>query len=489
MTDLLMETPLSYDQQDLAKTVMSSAGSLLNIIDDILDFSKIEAGKIELEEIDFDLLEVVESVSSILAPKAHDKNLAFFLITPPEMPNQYLGDPVRLRQIIINLTNNAIKFTHQGEIALSVYQEGEEGDLARLRFSVRDTGIGIPEDRLNRLFKSFSQVDSSVTRQYGGTGLGLAISKSLAELMGGEIGVNSIEGEGSEFWFTVRLRKSPEPRAVAFDFSFLSGHRILITDDHPVSRQLLLDHLKNSPAAVQAAENGVEAWDLLKAAETAGEPFTICIADFGIPGMTGEELVMKIRGDSRLQSLKTMLITASVGRADLQRIIRAGFDTYLMKPVTGRRLRAGLSKMLGHETVSATEPGKAILAFPRQNGEEIRLLLVEDNLVNRKVAQKMLEKMGFEVDVAGDGLEALQAVENTRYDLIFMDIQMPRMDGLSATRSIRDWQSDAAVPIIALTANAMKGDREKCLAAGMDGYISKPFKKAELTAVLNRFLS
>ncbi|MCB0275659.1 MAG: response regulator, partial [Calditrichaeota bacterium] len=489
MTDLLLETHLTHDQHDLAKTVMSSANSLLNIIDDILDFSKIEAGKIELEEIELDLLEVVESVSAILAPKAHEKNLEYFLITAPELPVHYYGDPVRLRQVIINLVNNAIKFTHKGEIILMVTEEATEGQTTTLRFSVRDTGIGIPKDRLNRLFKSFSQVDSSVTRQYGGTGLGLAISKSLAELMGGEIGVNSQEGEGSEFWFTIRLRKQANAVSRTFDPGLLRGHRVLIVDDHPVNRHLLIEHFKGTDCELQVAEHGGEAWHKLQKAQKSGEPFTICISDYWMPVMDGEELVRRVRADSRFENLKMMLITASISRGDLHKVVEAGYDSYMMKPITRRRMWANLANLIGadpstnglRESISESETPA------RQAG---RLLLVEDNKVNQKVAQKMLENLGYGVDIAGDGVEALKAVDHQTYDLIFMDIQMPNLDGLSATRAIREKESDQPpVPIVALTANAMKGDREKCLEAGMNDYLSKPFKKKELLEILNKFFA
>ncbi|MGH1363991.1 MAG: two-component regulator propeller domain-containing protein [Calditrichia bacterium] len=495
MTDLLLESPLNLEQKDFANTVKQSADSLLKIINDILDFSKIEAGKIELENINFDLRNMLEDASDILSPRVFEKDLEFCLDISPTLITHFVGDPIRLRQIVINLINNAVKFTRHGSVTLSVSKDAESNDSVTLRFSVKDTGIGIPPSRMNRLFQSFSQVDASTTRKFGGTGLGLAISKQLSELMGGEIGVNSSVGEGSEFWFTAKLKKQKAPAVeMSHSLSMLAGQRILIADDHPVSLKILREQLSQLECEIQTASDGFEAIEKIKDAHANDSPFTIGIIDYYMPGMNGEAVARKIKRHPELSALKLILVTASINIAEVKEVLLSGYDSYLLKPIKQKRLFETLLNVTGKQS---TMPISSEVSSTTQNafeetGKTFKILLAEDNKVNQKVAIRVLEKLGLHVDLAQDGQQAITALRQNHYDLVLMDVQMPVMDGITATQQIRDPESgvqNSSIPVIALTANAMKGDREKCIAAGMNDFISKPFKKTQLLEVLEKFLS
>jgi PAS domain S-box-containing protein len=489
MSDLLMDTELDKEQREFVKIVHESAQALLSIINDILDFSKIEAGKMRVEQVDFVPVQLVESVADLLAAKAYEKQLSLMTFVDPHLPELLLSDPNRLRQVLLNLVGNAIKFTEQGQVAVRVY-----GDLVNqdVRFEVQDTGIGLSAEAQSRLFESFSQADSSTTRKYGGTGLGLAISRRLVELMGGEIGVESQEGVGSIFWFTIPLVESPnhvtQPKTKLENLPKL---RVLIVDDFPVDREILRCYanawgIKNSVAA-----NAAEALQLLRHAAAAGEPYDVAVLDYAMPGMNGVELAHAIREDRELVHTKLVMLTAFDQRNLVVDAKAAGITAYLTKPVH----QSQLFDTLAHEAtcyaeledvVQAVEPHPALRS--QQGG---LILLVEDNQVNQRVAQMILQKLGYTVHIANNGREAVEiARSQLPYQLILMDCQMPEMDGYAASKAIR--QAERAEnrvrrPIIAMTANAMQGDRERCIAAGMDDYISKPIEQKKLVEILSEW--
>jgi|GEM_PF-704026 len=491
MTELLLESPLNPEQHDFANTVKQSADSLLGIINDILDFSKVEAGKIELEKFDFNLRNVLEGIADILAPQVFEKGLEFCLDIPQDMNTNLTGDPIRLRQVLINFLNNAIKFTHQGDVILSVNTREENVDSILLHFSVKDTGIGIPESKLDRLFHNFSQVDASTTRKYGGTGLGLAISKKLAELMGGEVGVTSKVDRGSVFWFTIRLLKQKAMQETDSSITDkLAGKRILIADDHAVSRKIIKQQLSSLDCEIDTAINGRDAYGKLTEALYNGKPFRLGIIDYRMPVTNGEELARKIRNTPAMEDMKLILITASTNFSEVKEVMKNGFDAYLLKPIKQQRLYDTIRELIGDPSHSNTNIALPEAQIQPVENSAISVLIAEDNRVNQKVASRTLQKMGIEVDIANDGLEAIEALKKKTYDMVLMDVQMPNMDGLNATRAIRNPETGVLnpdVPVIALTANAMKGDREKCINAGMDDFVSKPFKKAQIVTMLEKY--
>ena len=490
MMELMRDTELNREQREYAETVSTSADALLGILNDILDFSKIEAGRLELESVAFNFRETLENIADMLAPRAYSKGLEFIFWLQEDLPRTIKGDPVRLRQIVVNLLNNAIKFTETGEVVLRVKCGPAEGDRRiRLRVEIQDTGIGIPAERRDRLFRSFSQVDVSTTRKHGGTGLGLAISKRLVELMGGEIGIDSEPGEGSTFWFELEVETDAEvmPRPPS---DAMAGCRVLIVDDHPVHRRLLRTQLEPMGCRVDEVESGKAA---LEAIENAGDdPYRIGLIDFRMPEMDGESFARELRRHPWGRDIALVLISASVVGRPIDAILAAGFATYLRKPIKRRHLQETLVELYNARDVRAALPEGNGSTRPAKPASEVRILLAEDNKVNQMVAVKTLQRSGFAVDVVETGAAAIDALQSLDYDLVLMDIHMPVMDGFSATRAIREGRNgvrNPAIPIIALTANSMKGDRERCLAAGMSNYLSKPFKRRELEAILAEYLS
>ena len=498
MTGLLLDTELSDEQQRYAEIVQTSAESLLSLINDILDFSKIEAGKLELETLDFDLSTLLDDFAATLAVRAHEKGLEFLYAADPVIPELLRGDPGRLRQILTNLADNAIKFTPVGEVAVNVTLQEEDESRVLLRFAIRDTGIGIPEDKRALLFDKFTQVDASTTRQYGGTGLGLAISKQLAELMGGEVGVNSTEGKGSEFWFTVRLGKQAGcVREESYPPAELDGVRVLIVDDNATNREIQTPRLASWGMRPAEAPDGPAALAALYQALDEGDPFRIAIVDMQMPGMDGEALGRSIQADSRLAGTRMVMLTSLGVRGDARRFEEIGFAAYATKPIRHQELKMVLSLTLAEREAAEVALPPIVTRYTAREilnrfaGNKGRILLADDNITNQQVAQGILKKLGLRADAVANGEEVLKALETIPYDLVLMDVQMPEMDGIEATRRIRDPQSgvvDHQIPIIALTAHAMQGDREKCLQAGMNDYISKPVSPQALITILERWL-
>ena len=501
MIDMLLDTDLTPEQRDFAQSVQISADALLMLINDILDFSKIEAGKLDLETIDFDLRPTLENLSDLMAMKTQDKGVEFVCLIHDRVPCLLRGDPGRLRQILTNLTGNAIKFVEKGEVSIFVDLKKETDTDVTLLFEVKDTGIGIPADRVGTLFESFTQVDASTTRKYGGTGLGLTISKQLSELMGGEIGLESEEGRGTTFWFTVVLGKQPEPKVKDFaGLEDIKGKRILVVDDHATNRMVFREYLKSWDCLVDEAERGDEALAKLRDAASKSDPFHIAVVDMQMPEMTGEALGRNIKDDPVVRNTHLVMATSMGRRGDAERLRKAGFSAFLTKPVKKSVLFDCLRIVQGLKEGDSQDPGRQIVTGftveERRVGEEktdckLRILLAEDNMMNQKVARSMLKKMGHSVVVANNGEEAVGRFKDENFDLILMDGQMPVMDGLEAARTIRNLEGKSemdSIPIVAATANAMKGDKERFLAAGMDDYIAKPIKRKALEKVIARVM-
>jgi CheY-like chemotaxis protein len=503
MTELLLTTDLSKRQRHLAETTHQSGTILLNLLNDILDFSKIEAGKLELETIAFAPRQIVEEVGDLFAEAAHRKNIELGCLIAETVPPVLQGDPSRLRQILVNLVGNAIKFTERGEVVLHVETVDHSQDDALLRFEVRDTGIGLSPGTHARIFKPFVQADGSTTRNYGGTGLGLAIVNQLVQMMGGTIGVESLEGTGSTFWFTVRLRTATRAKQAAQKTGDeCSGRRMLIVDDNTTNRMILEHHLHTWGTTYSNAESGFQALYLLRAAVREGRPYDVAILDMQMPEMDGLELARTIKADAAIQNVRLILLT-SLGLHETDETRQIGILDTLSKPVKQSQLYDCLADILAaasQEDAPRTHPAPQ---QPRRNrGEGRRILLAEDNAVNLEVALGMLELAGYKVDIARNGREAVESSAKTAYDLILMDCQMPDIDGFEATHLIRERETslvkDAThdescgthrVPIVALTPHAMPSDRERCLAAGMDDYLTKPFTQHQLDNTLSRWLS
>jgi len=515
MANLLLDTNLGPDQREFTETIRKSADSLMTIINDILDFSKIEAGKLALDIIDFDLRVTLEEVSELMALKAYEKKLKFASIVHHEVPSLLRGDPGRLRQILINLVGNSIKFTDTGEVTLEATLDEEDARWTVVRFSVCDTGIGIPEKGMDRLFKSFSQVDGSTSRNYGGTGLGLAISKQLTDLMGGCIGVDSKEGQGSTFWFTVALEKQTEDNEPWMMAEDIRKKRILIVDDNPINRQVFREQLISWGCRYGEASSGAQAIDELRTAQEIRDPFEIAIIDMQMPDMDGEALGRNIKKDPNLAGTLLIMVSSIGTRGDAARLKDIGFAAYLTKPIKQSQLYDCLnttSRMWKEKIQAQDTPLVTRYSLNEDKKRRVRILLVEDDATNQKVALNILRKFGYRAEAVNNGQEALQALTKVAYDVVLMDIQMPVMNGYAATRHIRELELKAQsekfnkkapkdrsasefqflaqsgrIPIIAMTAHAMKGDREKCIAAGMDDYTPKPINPQELLEKIEKW--
>jgi signal transduction histidine kinase/DNA-binding response OmpR family regulator len=495
MTDLALDTELTREQKEYLITVKNATDSLLTVINDILDFSKIEAGKLEVDRIDFSLRETVEETMKMLAIRAHEKDLELVCRIAPETPEEVVGDPDRLRQILLNLVGNAIKFTSKGEVAVEVAADSQTEKEANVHFSVRDTGIGIPADKLEMIFEAFAQADTSTTRQYGGTGLGLAIASRLAELMGGRLWAESEVGMGSIFHFTAQFgRQTASPEASALkerESVNLIDLPVLVVDDNATNCRILEEILAKWAMRPTSVDSGLLALDTLYKARAAGEPYALVLLDVHMPGMDGFEVAQRIKQSPHLSGATVMMLTSATRPGDINRCKELGVAAYLIKPIRrSELLEAMLSALGGH----ATEPGPLRISSHRSINERrrgVRILLAEDNPVNQTVALRLLTKYGHRVVVAGNGREALLALGKEPldgFDLILMDVQMPEMDGFAATAAIREREKEtkAHIPIVAMTAHAMKGDRERCLAAGMDDYMSKPIQAKSLLDLIAR---
>jgi signal transduction histidine kinase/CheY-like chemotaxis protein/HPt (histidine-containing phosphotransfer) domain-containing protein len=502
ISSLLAETRLEGKQHDYVRMIQSSAESLLSIINDILDFSKIEAGKLDFDIIDFDLPTIIEGVADMLYLKAHDKGLEFGIFIDPSVPQHLIGDPNRLRQILINLAANAVKFTSQGEVAVRVFKENETETHACLRFTVSDTGIGISKEQCNRLFKPFSQVDASTTRTYGGTGLGLAISKKLVEMMDGRIGAESTEGRGSTFWFVAVFEKQGCTQGDQFTISAdIEGKRILVVDDNAVSREIFSGYLKSLKCELSTVAGASEALKLMESAVRNRAAYHLAIIDHLMPGMGGDELAKSIKANPDLRDTKLIMLSSRGLRGDSAIADQLEYDAYLTKPIKRKELLDLILKILGHDVFATKTALQSSSTLHRDMEESPRIdagiLVVEDNSINLKVALNILEKFCCRADAAADGREAVEAFNTNKYDIILMDIQMPVMDGLNATKEIRAIERERSdngqknggrTIIIAMTANAMKGDRKVCLDAGMDDYMAKPINSDVLLAKLQKWL-
>jgi len=495
MTSLLLDTPMTPEQRDYAETIRNCADSLMSIINDILDFSKIEAGKMDMEILDFDIRVMMEEMMDLLAVRAFKKGLELACFVTHEVPSLLKGDPGRLRQVLMNLAGNAIKFTDHGQVIVQAALDGESDRSVTVLFTVVDSGIGIPEDKKQRLFQSFSQVDASTTRRYGGTGLGLAISKRIVEMMHGTIGFESREGVGSTFWFTAELEKQTEisRRETAFHVD-IQKQRVLIVDDNRINRMILREQLKNWACIVDEADNGEAALKMLVQAAEENNNFSIAIIDMMMPGMDGKTLGRRIKANSLITGTALVMLTSAGKRGDSEQLQDIGFSAYLTKPVRRHQLYDCLSVILTNPQTVVTKPSLPIVtrhSLSEKKKHSIRILIAEDNPVNQKIAQKMLEKFGYFSDAVSNGLEALKALGMIDYALVLMDVEMPDMDGIEATAQIRRSESKVCnhqIPIIAMTAHAMKGDREKCLEAGMDDYLSKPVKPDELLEMIEKWV-
>jgi len=496
MTDLALETELTPEQREYLETVKMSSDTLLTVINDILDFSKIEAGKIDLEDSDFNLRDSLETTLKTLALRADEKGLELMCEVAPEVPEVVRGDSTRLRQIVVNLVGNAIKFTDKGEIAVKVQIESKEKGDCICRFTVADTGIGIPENKRELIFAPFSQADTSTTRKYGGTGLGLTISTRLVQMMGGRIWVESEMGHGSQFHFTVRLGAA-EAKEIKLGTvappEFLRDVKVLIVDDNRTNRRILEGMLLRWHMKPSLVSGGAEALAELSAAREGGNPYRLILTDMHMPGMDGFAMIEEIRRKPELATATIMMLTSAGHRGDAARCEELGVSAYLLKPVRQSELREAVARVLGARPHEGAIPliTRFSLLEAREPDAYLSVLLAEDNLVNQRLAVRLLEKRGHRVVVAGTGVEALKALEKESFDLVLMDVQMPEMDGLEATAVIREKEKSTGAhqAVVALTAHAMKGDREKCMAGGMDGYLTKPIRPNELDQLLEIYVA
>ena len=483
MTDLALDTELSPDQREYLNTVKLSAETLLQLINDILDFSKIEAGKLELDPIDFSLRDNLGDTLKTLAIRAHEKGLELAAHVLPEVPDELVGDPVRLRQIIVNLIGNALKFTERGEVVVKVALEGQEGDDIGLHFAVSDTGIGIPADKQGVIFEAFAQADGSTTRKYGGTGLGLAISSQLVKMMGGTIWVESEVGQGSTFHFTARVGSSKNLASrLPAQRADLEGFRALVVDDNATSRRTLEEVLRNWHMQPATASSAATAFVALKKAQARGEPFTLALVDYMMPDTDGFGLTEQILQDPDLARIKLIMLSSTGHASVAGRCRELGLAGCLTKPVKQSELFEAIVSVLGTREPGTAPPATTAETVAPSPSRSLRVLLAEDNPVNQRLAVKLMEKRGHTLVVTSNGVEALTALEREKFDLVLMDVQMPEMGGFEATGRIREREKSTGehVPIIAMTAHALKGDRERCLEAGMDAYVSKPIQSRVL---------
>ncbi len=493
MAELLSDTPMEKKQREYLKIIQQSGNALLTIINDILDFSKVEAGKMELNTISFDLERAIHDVVMLLAPKAEKKNLELILDFDPDCPKQLIGDAGRLRQILMNLAGNAIKFTKRGDVLVEIRCRELQNGKAGVRITVQDTGIGISQEDQKKLFQSFTQADSSTTRKYGGTGLGLAICRQLVTLMGSDIRVHSMPDQGSTFWFDLDLPVVAPPRRLSQ--TPLQGIRILAVDDHPANRRLLSTQFSSLGMIGETVGNAEEALEKLNEAAATGVPFEIAVLDYQMPNMNGEQLAAEIKSTKALTDLPLILLTSSGKRGDAEQYHRAGFCASLLKPVHSETLRQTMASVLDLPDSGADAPlidARSLSESSSDTSIQVMFrgnaLLAEDVKANQLVASSFLQQQGMTVDIAADGRKALELWSSGTYDIIFMDCQMPEMDGFQASVEIRKRENGSHTPIVALTANILEKDRRRCIDAGMDDYVAKPFSRNELSAAIERWL-
>jgi signal transduction histidine kinase/DNA-binding response OmpR family regulator len=496
MTDLALETQLTAEQREYLETVKLSADSLLTVINDVLDFSKMEAGKIDLEAVDFDLRDSLEETLKILSAKADEKGLELLCEVAPEVPEVVRADSHRLRQVVVNLVSNAVKFTSAGEVALRVRTDTLEGNQRLIQFTVADTGIGIPPEKQKMIFEPFTQADTSTTRKYGGTGLGLTISKRLVAMMGGTMWVDSTVGQGTQFHFTVSVGIAdarPIEVGTIAPPELLRNVNVLVVDDNRTNRRILEGMLKRWEMRSTPVESGDEALAHLSAARQAGDPYTLILTDMHMPEMDGFTLIERIRQQPELSTAVIVMLTSAGHRGDASRCQDLGVSAYLLKPIRQSELREAIGRVLGAREQTGALPliTRYSLQDARDPMSSLRVLLAEDNAVNQLLATRLLEKRGHRVMLASNGREALAALAKESYDLVFMDVQMPDIDGIQAVQAIREMEKRSGnhQPVIALTALAMTGDQERCLAAGMDGYLSKPIRPREMDQILEKYVA
>jgi PAS domain S-box-containing protein len=493
MLELALDTTLTSEQEDYLRTSLHSAEALLVLINDILDFSKIEAGRLELETINFDLRNAMEDVAYALAKRAEEKGLELVCLVHPNLSVDLKGDPGRLRQVLVNLVGNAIKFTHYGEIVIRAEPMDEQENTVDIYFAVQDTGIGIQKERQALIFERFTQADGSTTRKYGGTGLGLTISKQLVEAMGGKIGVHSIPGEGSTFWFKMRFEKQPrtvKPTTAALNpqVADLRSAHILAVDDNPTNRAVLTHMVQGFGSKIETVASGAKSLEVLRNAARAGDPFDIVLLDMQMPGMDGEQTAQAIRSDPSLNGARIIILTSMGKRGDAARLEALGCSAYLLKPVKQQMLRDALIAVLSQGKAADVQLVTRH-QLSEQKRQNLRILLAEDNPINQKLAVTLLQKAGYSVDAVESGLQAVEKVKAGGYNAILMDVQMSEMDGFDATHLIREWEKEMGqhTPIIAMTAHALSGDRERCIDAGMDDYLSKPLQPKVFFNLLERW--
>lgn len=489
---MIQKTELSEKQKDYVDKIQQSGQHLLGVINDILDFSKIEAGKLDIECIDFKLYDVLDNLSNCISEKCLSKGLELVFDIHPDVPNELCGDPLRIGQILINYVNNAIKFTDHGEIIVRIRKEPEAVPGFLLRFEVQDTGIGLTADQKSKLFQSFQQADTSTTRKYGGTGLGLAISKDLASLMGGAVGVESEFGKGSNFWFTTHFRISSKTEKSIISHELLKNVHVLVVDDNNQARLILSSMLKSMAVRVDEAGSGGSAIEMVQAAEQRNDPYQIVFIDMQMPELNGIQTVTRLN-QSRLKNPPKYVMVTGYGREEVFfEAKRVGFELVMVKPVNLWVLYETSLRILGKNGFNeARERKRQLITIQRQNLQAIsgaKILLVEDNELNQIVAIELLNEGGFAVDIAGNGQMAVALVKKNAYDLVLMDMQMPVLDGLEATKQIRADRRFADLRIVAMTANAMAGDRERCIAAGMNDHLPKPIDPSDLFEMLARWI-
>ena len=495
MAELALEADLDDEQNNLLNTINTEAGSLLNIINEILDFSKIETGMLELEEIPFDLRYLIEDIANSFAYRAEQKGLRFISFLAPDVQSQLIGDPGRLKQILVNLAGNSLKFTQKGEVFIKGEMAEDLGEKVKFRFSIKDTGIGIPKEKQSIIFESFTQVDGSTTRKYGGTGLGTTISKQLVELMDGEIGVESEEGKGSTFWFTAVFSKLEEKKSILAGKEFdLSNLKVLVVDDNQTNRFIQTEYLRSWGCLPVEAAGGKEALTILKDSVSSKEPFDLILTDFQMPEMSGFDLAREIKTVEALKEVPIIVLTSTGMKGDGKSCREIGINGYLTKPIRLDDLRMAIVSIFSFSIDQDIDTFPELItrhSIAEKSKKEVKILLAEDYPTNQQVAIRHLSRAGYQVDLAENGEQALEAFQKNQYDLILMDIQMPVMDGYEATAGIRALEKTKAnkVPIIAMTAHATKGYREKCLEAGMDDYISKPLMRKEFLDIVYKWTS